>query len=79
MNANKSVGNLNTLAYGSIGFLGKVISSGFLSPFWLIPDNIKNLSPIIFKSKSTQISNINPICYDSYLNQKINSEFENTF
>ena len=83
MNANKSVGNLNTLAItGSISFLGeRLYQAGFLSPFGLIPDNIKNLSPIIFKNKSEpKISNINPICYDSFLNQEnVNSEFENTF
>ena len=83
MNANKSISNLNTLAItGSISFLGeRLYQAGFLSPFGLIPDNIKNLSPIIFKSKSEpKISNINPICYDSYLNQEnVNSEFENTF
>ncbi len=83
MNANKSISNLNTLAItGSISFLGeRLYQAGFLSPFGLIPDNIKNLSPIIFKSKSEpKISNINPICYDSFLNQEnVNSEFENTF
>ena len=83
MNANKSISNLNTLAItGSISFLGeRLYQAGFFSPFGLIPDNIKNLSPIIFKSKSEpKISNINPICYDSYLNQEnVNSEFENTF
>ena len=83
MNANKSISNLNTLAItGSISFLGeRLYQAGFLSPFGLIPDNIKNLSPIIFKNKSEpKISNINPVCYDSYLNQEnVNSEFENTF
>ena len=83
MNANKSTSNLNTLAItGSISFLGeRLYQAGFLSPFGLIPDNIKNLSPIIFKNKSEpKISNINPVCYDSYLNQEnVNSEFENTF
>jgi len=83
MNANKSIGNFNTLVItGSISFLGeRLYQAGFLSPFGLIPDNIKNLSPIIFKNKSEpKISNINPVCYDSYLNQEnVNSEFENTF
>ena len=83
MNANKSIGNFNTLAItGSISFIGeKLYQAGFLSPFGLIPNNIKNLSPIVFNSKSQlKLSNINPICYDPYLNEKlINSEFENTF
>ncbi len=81
MNANKSIGNFNTLAVtGSISVIGeKLYNAGFLSPFGLIPNNIKNLSPIVFNSKSQpKLSNINPICYDSYLNEKIiNSEFEN--
>ena len=83
MNTNKSIGNLNNLAItGSISFIGeKLYQAGFLSPFGLIPDNIKNLSPIVFKSNSIpKISNINPICYSSYLNlEDLNSEFENTF
>ena len=83
MNANKSIGNFNTLAVtGSISVIGeKLYNAGFLSPFGLIPNNIKNLSPIVFNSKSQpKLSNINPICYDSYLNEKIiNSEFENNF
>ncbi len=83
MNANKSLGNFNTLAVtGSISVIGeKLYNAGFLSPFGLIPNNIKNLSPIVFNSKSLpKLSNINPICYDSYLNEKIiNSEFENNF
>ena len=81
MNANKSIGNFNTLAVTcSISVIGeKLYNAGFLSPFGLIPNNIKNLSPIVFNSKSQpKLSNINPICYDSYLNEKIiNSEFEN--
>ena len=83
MNTNKSIGNFNTLAItGSISIIGeKLYQNGFLSPFGLVPDNIKNLSPIIFNTKSKHnISGINPICYDSNLNEKyINSEFENTF
>ena len=83
MNANKSIGNFNTLAVtGSISVIGeKLYNAGFLSPFGLIPNNIKNLSPIVFNSKSQpKLSNINPICYDSYLNEKIiNSEIENNF
>ncbi len=83
MNTNKSIGNLNNLAItGSISFIGeKLYQAGFLSPFGLIPDNIKNLSPIVFKSNSMpKISNINPMCYSSYLNlEDLNSEFENTF
>ena len=83
MNANKSIGNFNTLAItGSISIIGeKLYQAGFLSPFGLVPDNIKNLSPIVFNTKSKpNISGINPICYDSNLNEKyINSEFENTF
>ena len=83
MNTNKSIGNFNTLAItGSISIIGeKLYQNGFLSPFGLVPDNIKNLSPIIFNTKSKpNISGINPICYDSNLNEKyINSEFENTF
>ena len=83
MNANKSLGNFNTLAItGSISIIGeKLYQAGFLSPFGLVPDNIKNLSPIVFNTKSKpNISGINPICYDSNLNEKyINSEFENTF
>ena len=52
-----------------------------LFTYFLIPDKIKNLSPIVFNTKSKlNISGINPICYDSNLNEKyINSEFENTF
>ena len=83
MNTNKSIGNFNTLAItSSISIIGeKLYQNGFLSPFGLVPDNIKNLSPIIFNTKSKHnISGINPICYDSNLNEKyINSEFENTF
>ena len=83
MNANKSIGNFNTLAVtGSISVIGeKLYNAGFLSPFGLIPNNIKNLSPIVFNNKSQpKLSSINPICYDSYLNEKIiNSEFENNF
>ena len=83
MNTNKSIGNFNTLAItGSISIIGeKLYQAGFLSPFGLVPDNIKNLSPIVFNTKSKpNISGINPICYDSNLNEKyINSEFENTF
>ena len=83
MNTNKSIGNFNTLAItGSISIVGeKLYQTGFLYPFGLVPDNIKNLSPIVFNSKSQlKLSNINPICYDPYLNEKlINSEFENTF
>ena len=68
MNANKSIGNFNTLAVTvSISVIGeKLYNAGFLSPFGLIPNNIKNLSPIVFNSKSQpKLSNINPICYDS--------------
>ena len=83
MNTNKSIGNFNTLAItGSISIIGeKLYQAGFLSPFGLVPRNIKNLSPIVFNTKSKpNISGINPICYDSNLNEKyINSEFENTF
>ena len=83
MNSNKSIGNFNTLAItGSMSIIGeKLYQAGFLSPFGLIPDNIKNLSPIVFKNKSkSKLSNINPICYDSYFNEKhINFEFENNF
>ena len=83
MHANKSIGNFNTLAVtGSISIIGeKLYHAGFLFPFGLIPNNIKNLSPIVFNSISQpKLSNINPICYDSYLNEKlINSEFENAF
>ena len=83
MKANKSIGNFNTLAVtGSISIIGeKLYQAGFLSPFGLVPGNIKNLSPIVFNTKSKpNISGINPICYDSNLNEKyINSEFENTF
>ena len=83
MNTNKAIGNFNTLAItGSISIIGeKLYQAGFLSPFGLVPDNIKNLSPIVFNTKSkSNISGINPICYDSNLNEKyINSEFENTF
>ena len=83
MNTNKSIGNFNTLVItGSISIVGeKLYQTGFLSPFGLVPDNIKNLSPIVFNTKSKpNISGINPICYDSNLNEKyINSEFENTF
>lgn len=83
MNANKSIGNFNALVVtGSISIVGeKLYQTGFLSPLGLVPDNIKNLSPIIFNTKSKpNISGMNPICYDSNLNEKyINSEFENTF
>ena len=83
MNTNKSIGNFNTLAItSSISIIGeKLYQAGFLSPFGLVPGNIKNLSPIVFKSNSIpKISNINPICYSSYLNlEDLNSEFENTF
>ena len=83
MNTNKSIGNFNTLAItSSISIIGeKLYQAGFLSPFGLVPGNIKNLSPIVFNTKSKpNISGINPICYDSNLNEKyINSEFENTF
>ena len=83
MNANKSISNFNTLAItSSITFIGeKFYQAGFLSPFGLIPNNIKNLSPIVFNSKSQpKLSNINPICYDSNVNEKIiNSEFEIPF
>ena len=82
-NTNKSIGNFNTLAItSSISIIGeKLYQAGFLSPFGLVPRNIKNLSPIVFNTKSKpNISGINPICYDSNLNEKyINSEFENTF
>ncbi len=82
MNANKSLTNFNTLAItSSITIFGeKLYQAGFLSPFGLIPNNIKNLSPIVFNSKSLpKLSNINPICYDSNVNEKIiNSEFEIT-
>ena len=83
MNTNKSIGNFNTLAItSSISIIGeKLYQAGFLSPFGLVPGNIKNLSPIVFNTKSKpNISGINPICYDSNLNEKyINSKFENTF
>ena len=83
MNANKSIGNFATLVVtGSISIISeKLYYAGFLSPFGLIPDNIKNLSPIVFNSKSKpKLSNISRICYDSNLNEKlINSEIENTF
>ena len=83
INTNKSIGNFNTLAItGSISIVGeKLYQTGFLSPFGLVPNNIKNLSPIVFNTTSKpNISDINPICYDSNLNEKyINSEFENTF
>ena len=83
MNTNKSIGNFNTLAItSSISIIGeKLYQAGFLSPFGLVPRNIKNLSPIVFNTKSKlNISGINPICYDSNLNEKyINSKFENTF
>ena len=83
MNANKSIGNFNALVVtGSISIVGeKLYQTGFLSPLGLVPDNIKNLSPIVYNTKSKpNISGINPICYDSNLNEKyINSEFENTF
>ena len=82
MNTNKSIGNFNTLAItSSISIIGeKLYQAGFLSPFGLVPGNIKNLSPIVFNTKSKpNISGINPICYDSNLNEKyINSESENT-
>ena len=82
-NTNKSIGNFNTLAItSSISIIGeKLYQAGFLSPFGLVPRNIKNLSPIVFNTKSKpNISGINPICYDSNLNEKnINSEFENAF
>ena len=80
MNTNKSISNFNTLAItSSITIFGeKLYQAGFLSPFGLIPNNIKNLSPIVFNSKSQpKLSIINPICYDSNVNEKIiNSEFE---
>jgi len=83
MNTNKSIGNFNTLAItSSISIIGeKLYQAGFLSPFGLVPNNIKNLSPIVFNTKSKpNIPGINPICYDSNLNEKyINSEFEDTF
>ena len=83
MNTNKSIGHFNSLVTtGSIIIVGeKLYQTGFLSPFGLVPDNIKNLSPIVFNTKSEpNISGINPICYDSNFNEKyINSEFENTF
>tara|TARA_Y100000589_G_C26814163_1_gene491130 strand:+ start:147 stop:596 length:450 start_codon:yes stop_codon:yes gene_type:complete len=82
-NANKSIGNFNTLAIsGLIGIIGEnLYQAGFMSPFGLIPDNIKNLSPNVFNDKSKpKMSNINPTCYDSYLNERhMNYEFENTF
>ncbi len=82
MKANKSISNFNTLAVtGSISIIvEKLYHAGFLSPFGLIPHNIKNLSPMVFNSKSQlELFNINPMCYDSYLNDKlINSEFEHT-
>ena len=82
MNANKSISNFKTLAItSSIIVIGeKLYQAGFLSPFGLIPNNIKNLSLIVFNSKSQpKLSNINPICYDSNVNEKIiNSEFEIT-
>ena len=74
MNANRSIGNFNALAIGgSISIIGeKLYQAGFFSPFGFIPDNIKNLSPIVFKSKTkSKISNINPICNNLYLNVKI--------
>ena len=83
MNANRSIGNFNALAIGgSISIIGeKLYQAGFFSPFGFIPDNIKNLSPIVFKSKTkSKISNINPICNNLYLNVKnLNSKYENTF
>ena len=82
MNANKSIGHFNTLAItSSISIIGeKLYQAGFLVPLGLIPDNIKNLSPIVFDSKfKLNISNINPICYNSYLSEKhVNSESENS-
>ena len=82
MKANKSISNFNTFAItSSITIIGeKLYQAGFLSPFGLIPNNIKNLSPIVFNSKSQpKLSNINQICYDSNVNEKIiNSEFEIT-
>ena len=83
MNANRSIGNFNALAIGgSISIIGeKLYQAGFFSPFGFIPDNIKNLSPIVFKSKTkSKISNINPICNNLYLNVKnLNSKYEDTF
>ena len=83
MNANRSIGNFNALAIGgSISIIGeKLYQAGFFSPFGFIPDNIKNLSPIVFKSKTkSKISNINLICNNLYLNVKnLNSKYENTF
>ena len=82
MNANKPISNFNILVItSSITIIGeKLYQAGFLSPFGLIPKNIKNLSPIVFNSKSQpKLSNINPICYDSNVNEKIiNSAFEIT-
>ena len=81
MNANKSIGNFNTLAItGTISIIGeKLYKAGFLSPFGLVPDNIKNLSPIVFNAKSKlNMAGIYQICYDSNLNEKhVNFEFEN--
>ena len=83
MNANRSIGNFNALAIGgSISIIGeKLYQAGFFSPFGFIPDNIKNLSPIVFESKTkSKISNINPICNNLYLNVKnLNSKYEDTF
>ena len=83
MNANRSIGNFYALAIGgSISIIGeKLYQAGFFSPFGFIPDNIKNLSPIVFKSKTkSKISNINPICNNLYLNVKnLNSKYEDTF
>ena len=83
INGNKSIGNFNTLAItGLIGIIGEnLYKAGFVSPFGLIPDNIKNLSPIVFNSKSKpKVSKLNPLCYDSYFNERHkNSEFANTF
>ena len=83
MNANRSIGNFYALAIGgSISIIGeKLYQAGFFSPFGFIPDNIKNLSPIVFESKTkSKISNINPICNNLYLNVKnLNSKYEDTF
>ena len=79
MKANKSISNFNTFAItSSITIIGeKLYQAGFLSPFGLIPSNIKNLSPIVFNSKSQpKSSNVNPICYDSNVIEKIIFEKE---
>ncbi len=76
LNTNKSLLGVQSIALtGSISFLGeKLYKSGFFSPFGLIPENIINLSPMVYQIKKKNLNSLNfhRKCFDRYLfNRKV--------